>query len=121
MKKKIKKIKLPPFDPMRRQVPEIPVPPFKNTPEIFKDPKGIMFDQNKKRATLEKLEEAYMNAWMSQKLLEITYQRFLHDFYKRDGLNKNALTGELVKAQNEIKIAEAMLKTIKEWGKHLND
>lgn len=120
MKKKIDKIKLPPFDPTGTQTPEIPIPPFENTPDVFKDPKGFIFDISKKKDVLDKLEDAYLNAWMSQKLVEITYQRFLHDYYKKDGLNKNALVAELLRTQNEVQIAEGMLQTIKDWKLNLN-
>jgi len=100
-------------------VPEIPLQEFKNTEEVFKDPTGIIFTPNKKRLTLEKIEEAYLQAWISQKLIEITYQRFLHDFYDKSGLVVDALKNELGRTQAEVKIAEGILNTIKDWYKNV--
>jgi hypothetical protein len=98
---------------------DIPLQPFENTEEIWKDPKGLTLDNDSKRVVLEKLEEAYLQAWMSQKVVEITYQRILHDFYNRGGLVKEKLQIELAQTQNEMLLAELMLKTIYEWKEQL--
>lgn len=119
MRKRHIPFKMPVIGVPQQTVPEIPLQEFSNTEEAFKDPKGIIFDQNKKRTTLEDLEKAYLQAWMSQKLIEITYQRFLHDFYDKSGLVADKLKNELAMTQNEIKIAEGMLNTIKDWYKNL--
>ncbi|MEM3609336.1 MAG: hypothetical protein QW076_00295 [Candidatus Anstonellales archaeon] len=101
------------------QKPVIKTPSFEYTPEIFKDPEGIIFDPNKKRMVLEKLEEAYLNAWMSNKLIEISYQRLLHNYNDATGLVKDKLNIDLSQAQNEQKIIKAMLDVIKDWYKYL--
>jgi len=97
----------------------LPTTEFSNTPEIFNDPQNISFDKSLKERILDELEKAYTQAWISQKAVEITYQRFIHDYYDRSGLVLDALKNELARTQNETKIAEGMLKTIQEWKKYV--
>jgi len=98
---------------------DIPLQSFENTPEIWKDPKDLPFDNDNKRIILEQLEQSYLQAWMSQKVLEITYQRILHGIYDKGGLVKEKLQIELGQTQNELLLAESMLKTIREWKEKL--
>jgi hypothetical protein len=114
-----KKFSIPPLTYGEPKQSDIPLQPFENTPEIWKDPKDIPLDKNAKTYILEKLEEAYLQAWMSQKVLEITYQRILHGYYDKGGLVKEKLQIELAQTQNEKLLAESMLKTIREWKKQL--
>jgi len=110
---------IPPMGMPQKIAPEIPLQEFKFTSEVFKDPKGIVFDFTKKREVLKNIEQAYLQAWMSQKLIEITYQRFLHDDLDKGGLVVDALKNELTRTQNEIRIAEGMLDTLKSWVKSI--
>ncbi len=119
--KKVPKIKLPPFGGSNNTSPELPTPPFNDTPDIFNNPKGIKLTFTEKDKTLTKIREAYVNAWMTQKIIEITYQRFIHDTYDKGGLVGNALKAELSRTQNEIKLAEGMLHTINDWAKNNKD
>lgn len=106
---------------IQQPVPEIPLQEFNNIPEVFKDPKDIVLGIGEKEVVLGRLKEAYLQAWMSQKVIEITYQRFLHGFYNKDGLVAEALKNELASTQNQIKIAEGVLTTLQEWEKYEED
>ncbi len=97
----------------------LPTPEFSNTIEIFKDPQNISLNKSQKEWILEELEKAYTQAWISQKAVEITYQRFIHNYYDKSNLVLDALKSELARTQNEIKIAEGMLQTIQEWKRYI--
>ena len=112
---KNKKVQLPQIDK-----PIVPLQDFHFVPEVFEDPKGILFDPIRKQAALKEIERAYTQAWMTQKLVEITYQRFLHNDLDKGKLVEDGLKSELARTQNEVRIAEGMLDTIKEWNSSLH-
>jgi len=97
--------------------PEIPLQKFDFSKEVFNDPKGIMLDTNIKELILKEIEKAYTQAWMTQKTIEITYQRFLHNDLDKGQLVEDGLKNELQRTQSEVRIAEGILDTLKEWRK----
>lgn len=93
--------------------PEVQLDPFDYVPDVFKLPFEI--DNTNLDYTLSKIIDTYSNVLISQKVLEIAYQRLLHDYLDSSGLVKEKLKIELASSQNEIKLATAMLSTAKEW------
>ncbi len=95
----------------------MPVPDWTYTPDVFQNPEGLIFDPTLKHQTLIKMEEAYTQAWIQNKILEISYQRMLHGYSDMSGLVKDKLLIELSQVQNELTLCKAMLETIREWQK----